>query len=205
MFLWAAALVITSIAGLVILRQAGAALERHETLERAQAIVILGGYAPFGAIEAASLFGAGWAPLVAVTHGEPSQEEKAYRRLGIVPPAEADYSQKVLEALGVPGHAIRRLETAVGNTAEEVSVIARSFEPTKGPVILVTSPLHSQRVRLLWNHLAGSIPDAVVRTIQSEPSDPTHWWRSTRDLEAVLHEWMGIGNVWLRIPIVSGR
>lgn len=175
----------------------------NDELRPADAIVVIGGRAPFRAMEAARLFNAGLAPAVLLTHGTPTDEDLALRELGIERPADDDYSEQVLAKLGVPHPAIHRMPSAVVNTADEVRAVAAFLGPSANRVILVTSGFHTRRVRLLWNQLEQPVPTAIVRSVPEEPTRPEHWWRSTQDAEFVMHEWFGIVNVWLGEPLAS--
>jgi hypothetical protein len=56
-----------------------------DPVDKASAIVVLVGYMPFRAMEAAALYGQGWAPEVWVTQEDRSSRDTALRRLGIDP------------------------------------------------------------------------------------------------------------------------
>ena len=66
-------------------------------------------------------------------------------------------------------------------------------------VILVTPPLHTRRTKSIWHIVAGDHREVIVRYDTSEPTDPAHWWRTTQDVEAVVHEVLGLINVWLGV------
>ncbi len=126
------------------------------------------------------------------------------RALGIDAPRECVYSREVLEHLGVPAPAIHVAPEETINTADEIRAIVKYLpEPGADPVIVIASKYHSRRVRMLWHLLVGTTPAAVVRYPTDDPSDPTDWWRDTRDATAVAHEWVGLLNAWAGFPIKS--
>ena len=175
-------------------------------LERAQAIVVLSGRVPFRAMEAASIYQAGWALEVWLTKEARTPEELALDRLGI-PVVRGDaYNREVLERLGVPARAIRLLDDGVWNTVDEVRLVARELGATGADrVILVTSKPHSRRVRATWSALVGPSPHAVVRYAREEPFDNGQWWRHTRDALEVSREVFGLMNVWAGFPVQPDR
>lgn len=177
-----------------------------DPLERAQAIVVLGGHVPFRAMEAASLYRQGWAREVWVTRATSVAEEEALARLGVQVVWPDAHERDVLQRLGVPPGAIRLLGEGVENTAQEVRVIARELERIGGDrVILVTSKPHSRRVRATWQAIVGDSPHAIVRHATEDPYDPSRWWRNTRDALAVSREIFGLMNVWAGFPVQPDR
>lgn len=184
----------------------GAWLVVEDPLAPARAVVVLGGQVPFRPMEAATIYGQGWAPEVWITRGVQEVEQAALRELKIEVPTEEVYSRAVLERLGVPPAAIRVLSQPVENTADEVRVIARELKRVGGrEVILITSKAHSRRVRATWRALIGEAPHAVVRYATADPYDTHRWWRQTGDALAVSREVFGLLNVWAGFPVRSGR
>jgi uncharacterized SAM-binding protein YcdF (DUF218 family) len=159
-----------------------------DPLEHARAIVVLSGRIPFRAMEAASIYGDGWAPEVWITRETRTAEEAALDKLGLEVVRGDTYNREVLERTGVPSGKIRVLDDPVDNTAQEVEVIARELRRTGGDrVILVTSKPHSRRVRATWRALVGDFPHAIVR--------------HTADALAVSREVFGLMNVWAGFPV----
>jgi len=178
----------------------------EDRLEHARAIVVLGGHVPFRAIEAVSIYRQGWASEVWLTGGARSAEEAAMARLGLQIQRGETYNRAALERLGVPRNAIRLLSGAVQNTVEEVQRVARELEGIGGDrVILVTSKLHTRRVRAIWRALTGDSPHAIVRYATEDPYDPIRWWRHTGDALAVSREIFGLMNMWAGFPLHPDR
>jgi uncharacterized SAM-binding protein YcdF (DUF218 family) len=188
--------------GVWAVAQVGAWLVVADPLERAPAVVVLSGRMPFRAMEAASLYRAGWAAGVWVTAPTGSPDEAALARLGLSVAPEAEHSRRVLERLGVPPAAVRALEAPMRNTADELRVVEAELRRGGGDrVILVTSAAHSRRVRSTWRAVIGGSPRAIVRFATEEPYDGRRWWRSTGDALAVSREVFGLLNVWAGFPV----
>jgi uncharacterized SAM-binding protein YcdF (DUF218 family) len=149
-------------------------------------------------MEAAEIYRQGWAPEVWLTRPLEVSSETAFRQLGIELPTEEVYNQRALEQLGVPASAIRVLQRRAQNTVQEVRLVADELKQRGGrQVILVTSKVHSRRVRATWQALIGGAPVGLVRYTTAEPYDPHGWWRHTDDASAVAHEVVGLLNVWV--------
>jgi uncharacterized SAM-binding protein YcdF (DUF218 family) len=169
-----------------------------DALQPARAIVVLSGLTPYRAIEAADIYRQGLAPEIWLLKDSEGASGKEFTRLGIHHVSEAEYDQQVLERLEVPGKAIRVLEPPTTNTVDEEQHIAAELRRVGGDnVILVTSPLHTRRTKSIWHIVVGDHHDVIVRYDTSEPTNPAHWWRTTQDVEAVLHEVLGLINAWL--------
>src|SRR5271167_66769 len=132
----------------------------EDPLEKAQAIVVLSGRMPMRAMEAAKLYREGFAPKVWLTHStEPGAMLKA---MGVSYVGEDVYDMQVLVHEGVPADAIRLLEPPIINTADELSTVSGALEAGKGTnVIIVTTKVHTRRVRILWNRIAASRGRAI--------------------------------------------
>lgn len=177
-----------------------------DPLEPAKAVVVLSGRVPFRAMEAATLYRDGLAPEVWLTNEVRTAEELALDHLGVPVVRREVYNREALERLGVRPEAIRRLNDRIWNTADEVRVVAAELRRAGGDrVILVTSKVHSRRVRATWAALVGDSPRAVVRYAREEPYAGDHWWLYTRDALDVSREVFGLMNVWAGFPVQPDR
>ena len=184
--------------GIWAFRNLGRWLVAPDGLQHARAIVVLSGRVPFRAMEAAEIYREGWAPEVWLFHDESDAADQACARLGIHHVADHEYDQLILERLGVPRDAIRILEPPTTNTVSEARRIAAELRRLDGDrAILVTSAVHTRRAKVIWHLAVGDNPQAILRGAASEPWDADHWWRATQDVEAVVHELLGLINTYL--------
>jgi uncharacterized SAM-binding protein YcdF (DUF218 family) len=198
------ALVVCGLVPLVVavaaLRWLGPWLVVNEPLVRSDVIFVTDGQTPERELEGAALFLEGWAPRVALTLPRDRLSEEVRRLAG--DDAPQDHASRVLRRRGIPEAAIVRLDRIVENTLQELHVgfdyaRARGFRR----VIIVSSPYHTRRIRLIWgSRFEHEIP-AIVRATRYEPVDPSRWWRSRRPLEDVVHEVFGLTNFLLGSPI----
>jgi uncharacterized SAM-binding protein YcdF (DUF218 family) len=172
----------------------------EDPLEKAQAIVVLSGGMPLRALEAARLYREGYAPKVWLTHStEPGATLEAMQ---IPYVGEDSYDSRVLMHHGVSADAIRKLEPPIINTADELAAVSAALEQEKGStVIIVTSKVHTRRVRILWHRLAASRGNAIVRAASDDPFEPRRWWRTSGDAFDVVRELLGILNAWAGMPL----
>ncbi|MGH2671191.1 MAG: YdcF family protein, partial [bacterium] len=169
---------------------------------RSDIIFVVDGQTPLRELEGAALFHDGWAPRIALTLARPRFSEEARRLAGEDPPQA--HALRVLRRLAVPETAIVRLDRTVENTRQELRV---DFEYARAQgfrrVIIVSSPYHTRRIRIMWDTQYQRAIPAIVRVTRYEPVDPSRWWRSRHALEDVVHEVFGITNFVLGSPLAT--
>jgi uncharacterized SAM-binding protein YcdF (DUF218 family) len=186
--------------GVALLLGVGRWLVVEDPLEKAQAIVVLSGRMPLRALEAAKLYRQGYAPKVWVTHS--SEPGATLEAMQIAYVGEDFYNLRVLMHEGVPADAIRVLQPPVINTADEIAAVSAALEEEKGrTAIIVTSKVHTRRVRILWHRLVAGRGQAIVRAASGDPFEPRRWWRTTSDALDVVRELLGILNAWAGMPL----
>jgi uncharacterized SAM-binding protein YcdF (DUF218 family) len=170
---WSYAALLNWIAGLLIV---------DDALRPASAIVVLGGGPSFRALEAAELYRTGWAPRIIAT-------------------GAVNWDRDVLLGAGVPPSAIVLTDGTPRDTLEELQTVSRLVSAHGGPVILVTSKVHTRRTRLIWRHVTGQAIGGIVRSARRDPFDPSHWWCKRRSTDDVFHEYLSLVNYYLGFPI----
>lgn len=181
-------------------RGAGRWLVCNDALRPADVIVVLSGGMPWRAEEAGRLVRTGYAREVWITLPENPSKQLAAMSIRYI--GEEDYSRDVLIHQGVPSAEIAVLPDAIVDTEQEIDVIAREMRRDgMNTAIIVTSPPHTRRVRLLWRKLAPRNLHAIVRAATEDPYDANHWWRNTGDAFSVAREMLGLLNAWAGLPI----
>ncbi len=172
----------------------------EDPLEKAQAIVVLSGRMPMRAMEAAKLYREGYAPKVWLTHSTEPGATLGAMQIAYV--GEDFYNLRVLMHEGVAVDDIRVLDPPIINTADEISTVSGALEEEKTKsVIIVTSKVHTRRVRILWNRLASRRALAIVRAVSDDPFEPRRWWSTSGDALDVVREVLGILNAWAGMPL----
>lgn len=186
--------------GFLAARRVGTWLVVNEPLRPSDVIFVTDGRTPQRELEGAALYLEGWAPRVALTLPRDPTSAEVRRLSGEPPPQE--YASVILRRRGLPEGAIVRLDRMVENTREELQAdfdYARAHGLRR--VIIVSSPYHTRRIRLIWNRRFEREIPAIVRASRYERVDPARWWRARRSLEAIAHEVFGIGHYLLGSPL----
>ena len=187
-------------AGMVFLLGVGHWLVKQDNLQKADAIAVLSGGFPVRALEAAALYRAGYASEIWLTN--PSGQPQIMKELGIHYPSEADFNRRALLRQGVPAKAIHILDSPIVNTADELEVISDSLQKKgESSVIVVTEKAHTRRVHTLWTKYESGRGKAIVHGVSNDAFDPNGWWKHTEDTHQVVHEVLGMMNVWAGMPM----
>lgn len=198
--LWVPVLGALILAGWLAFLNVGRWLVVEDPLQKASAIAVLSGRMPGRALEAARVYKQGYAPRVWLTHStEPGETMK---KLSIAYAGEETYNKQILMHEGVPESAIQVLEPPIVNTADEMKTIGAAVRnENQRKVIIVTSKVHTRRVRALWNRLAAQDGVAIVHGDSDDSFDPAHWWRNSSSALDVVREILGLLNAWAGLPL----
>lgn len=197
--LLAAALVVLVVAAhRPALRLIGRALVVEDGLAHADAIVVVAGGIPSHEATAAGLYRSGLAPLVVLSNNFTPDRVRQLIALGARPLDFQGESRLVLEKHGVPPDAIVALSVPVKTTETELRLVAETVR-ARGwrRIILVTSPHHSRRVKLVWTREAPVGIEALIAIVKEDDFLGGSWWRKRRQAEAVLHEYLGLAAIYL--------
>lgn len=177
----------------VILQALAEWLVVQDQLERADGIVVLAGGTPSREARAATLYQEGWAPRVIISRPTVRRSLQELIDLGIRPLDLQGESRMALEKFGVPADRIIAIPDAAQTTEPELRLVyeaARARDYRR--VILVTSPEHTRRVKLVWSKEDGRRIEGIVTPALDADLSLNQWWRQRRAAETVLHEYLGI-------------
>jgi uncharacterized SAM-binding protein YcdF (DUF218 family) len=186
--------------GLLAFLNVGRWLVQEDPLRKADAIAVLSGRMPDRALEAARAYKQGYAPQVWLTH---SREPGAtLAQLSVQYVGEDSYDKQILMHQGVPENAILVLDPPIVNTADEMKTIGQQLHRENGhAVILVTSKVHTRRVKALWRRISAGDGEAIVHGVSDDSFDPARWWKTTQDAFDVVREVLGLLNAWAGLPL----
>jgi uncharacterized SAM-binding protein YcdF (DUF218 family) len=184
----------------VLLRGLGSWLVVQDPLDRADAIVVLGGTMYERQMEAVDLYKEGWAPKIYVLRELADWGEVELIARGIPYTRTVDLQIDTIKKLGVPADSIGVLEAA-GSTAEEAQHVLRlATEQRFGKVIVVTSKQHTRRARLVMNRrLPPAGVTAIIRASRYDRSDTDAWWRNRSTLRFTLFETQRLLGYWIGV------
>jgi uncharacterized SAM-binding protein YcdF (DUF218 family) len=191
--------VVPVLALLVAIPAVGSFLVVADPLTPADAIFVLDGGTPTRELQGAALYHLKLAPTIVLSRGH--DRFRLARELA-GEPTRQERAARVLAHVRIPAAAVVRLDREVDNTAEELAV-DYEYARTRGfrRVILVTSPVHTRRVRVIWNARDQQTIPALVYPTSYETWDPRRWWRSRDPLQRALHELAGIGHFLIGNPL----
>ena len=191
-------------ASLFVFFNIGRWLVAEDPLEKASAIAVLSGRMPSRALEAARIYREGYASEIWLTRTiEPGASLQA---LFVPFTGEEAYDRMVLMRKGVPESSIRVLDPPIVNTADEMLAIGQALsKENERTVIIVTSKVHTRRVKALWKRLSSADGHAIVRGVSDDGFDPAHWWANSADALDVVREALGLLNAWAGLPVPPAR
>ena len=184
-----------------LLRQVPAALVVEDRIEHSDAIVVVAGGTPSREMRAATLFREGWAPRVIISRPAITSSIQELMALGVRPLDLQGESRLTLSKYGVPADRITAIRTTARTTEPELRLVHEAAR-THGyrRVILVTSPQHTRRVKVIWSR--ESRESGIEGIVLAAPTDEftvDDWWRRRRVTEGLLHEYLGLMALYLGI------
>jgi uncharacterized SAM-binding protein YcdF (DUF218 family) len=159
-------------------------LQAGDTPAQADAIVVLAG-GPYRAFYAADLYQQGYASRVYISKAAPEPWEKDAAELGIsIVPQEMLYRQ-VLVKKGVPLKQVAFFGRSL-STAQEAEHVRRLFPGPVCKLLVVTSPYHVRRTKMIFSDMVPACKTTVVGT-PYEPF-PERWWSNQDSARNVVLE-----------------
>ena len=153
--------------------------------QKADAILVLaGGFSrPF---QAADLYRQGYAPKVYVSVPLREDGHRVLDEAGIAFPREEEIMRQVLLKKGVPASAIEYFGKDSISTAAEAQAARALFAQGAPKLLIVTSPYHLRRTRMIF---ADALPAADIRVIATSYDPfPQAWWKNQNAARNVLLE-----------------
>jgi uncharacterized SAM-binding protein YcdF (DUF218 family) len=186
-------------AGVLAFRGAGRELVVADPLPaHADAIVMLAGSVSDRVLETARLYQEGHAPLVVLTRERLARGAAALRARGVRLPEDHELTKQALIALGVPPAAIHTLAGRTFSTVSEARTIARFVcKQHLRDVLVVTSPWHTRRARLILTQALGPGVRLTIRPAPAGLFPADRWWTNRRAAKDVLTEYEKLAYYWL--------
>ena len=182
-----------------ILISVGEYLITQIPLEKADAIVVLGGSVPDRIFEGVNIYKEGYAPIIILTKGPKPEGYDEMLRLGISVPEGHDLNLIVAEKLGVPESSMIIIDKRADSTYSELQTVYDDFLKKEGlkSVILVTSKSHTTRATQIFKHVTNGEIKVITRPSRYDSFDPTNWWKVRRDMRLTIFEYQKLIHYYL--------
>lgn len=176
----------------------GAWLVVEDPLDKADAIVVLGGTMYERPMEAVELYKEGWAPRIYLFRQIADWGEAVLVERNFQYTREVDLQVEVMGRLGVPREAIGILDQANSTAEEADDLLALVTREKFSRVIVVTSKQHTRRARLVMNRKVNPAGVAVIsRASRFDRSDVERWWTTRSTARFTLFEFQRLLGYWL--------
>jgi uncharacterized SAM-binding protein YcdF (DUF218 family) len=158
---------------LIGVRFIGCWLQYSDKPEKSDAIIVLAGN-PTRAIYAAEPYLKGSAPKIYISRPVRRHREKLLDELGVYFPYAEEVYRQVLLKKGVPDSDIRIFGKSSISTVEEAAAIKELFKGSRKRLLVVTSPYHIRRAKMIFGNV---LKDHEIRVVGTpyEPF-PQKWW-----------------------------
>lgn len=169
-----------------LLRRIGEAWIVEHPIQKADAIVVLGGGVPFRPIDAAELYRQGLGERVLIS-AAPNRFELESKRLETIDFSVPQHgtSFQLLRQHGVPASAIIVLPEASTSTREEAERVAKwTGKHGVGRLLIPTNQFHTRRVA--WTFEKHSGCDCTV--VATRFRRPECWWESRDEVRSFQNE-----------------
>ncbi len=156
-----------------------------DPVERADAVMVLGGGAQFRSFEAARMHHEGLAAKVLFPHIKPDPAET-----NAVISSETELIGLVLEHERIPSAAREQIGENITSTRDEVTALRAWADRNHARVIIVpTDPFHTRRLKSLTRSLFAGSPTRVLVTVVDPPGYRwQEWWRDEHGFLAFQNE-----------------
>lgn len=178
-------LLAAAVTALALLLTAGFWLQNTDYPTQSDAMVVLSGNFNRPAY-AAELYQLGLAKKIYIARPARLPGEKALDDNGIEFPRREKLYRAILVKRGIPDDAIAFFGEDLDGTVAEAETLAGELKDQTGSLMVVTSPYHARRARMLFSK---ALPGWDVRVV-GVPSErlPGAWWSDRNAARAVLTE-----------------
>lgn len=174
-------------------RQAAYYLISTDALEPADAIVVLGAYAPDRMMTAVDLYQQGYAPLIVLsTEERPSATVfDKMAEIGVVIPETHDISLSIATQRGLSSSVVLIAKSQANSTRMEAQKLRPFLEQHQiRSIIAVTSKTHTTRTGKIFRQEFGNDIRVIVQVSSYNEFNPDAWWQTRWQARSVLYEYL---------------
>jgi uncharacterized SAM-binding protein YcdF (DUF218 family) len=143
-------------------------------------------------IEAAGLYGKGFAGYVVINGNRKTEVLKKLERIGFKSCCPwFENSIRILTLFGVPREKVICISAEDAyDTVTEAEVVGKELlKRGYSRILIVTSKCHTRRARHIWEKIYGERLELHTVSAKTDPYDPTRWWKDGRQVRWVLAEY----------------
>jgi uncharacterized SAM-binding protein YcdF (DUF218 family) len=182
----------------IVIPRAGTWLVVADPLEKADAIIVLGGTMYERQLEAIDLLNDGWAPRIYLFREIADWGEVELLKRGVSYTRSVDVQIDAMVKLGVPRDAIHILDQANSTAHEATQVHQLVTREQFARVIIVTSKQHTRRARLVMRRrLDDTATQVIVRPSRYDLSPVDRWWENRSTVRFTLFETQRLLGYWI--------
>lgn len=182
----------------LLVPRAGAWLVVSDPLDKADAIIVLGGTMYERQLEAVDLLHEGWAPRIYLFRELADWGELELIRRGVPYTRAIDVQVDAMIKLGVAREAIEIFDQANSTAEESLHVHALVSREKFSRVIIVTSKQHTRRARLVMRRRLDPIGvQVIVRPTRYDRANVDRWWANRSTLRFTLFETQRLIGYWI--------
>ena len=159
----------------------------EDSLQKADALVVLSGGGFDRGNEAVKIMKAGYVNKIICTGGNPVIELKVFN----IDTLESDMTAANLRRQGIPDSCIVELRTGTSTKEESLVIADYCHEHAIKKIMIVSSKLHTRRVQEVFKpKLNKQNIEVIVRGAPNSQFNELKWWQSENGLIAINNEWL---------------
>lgn len=149
-------------------------------------------------LKAAELYQRGLAPTLLLSNNAvhpPTRLKQLSWRLGYPKLGAYEYRGRLLALLGVPEEATDSFGHGHVSTVEEAEALKRYLGPQRATVLLVTSPYHARRAKIIFANVMPNVTFKVLSPPEGRLEE--RWWRDQSSAQLAVSELTKLVFYWL--------
>lgn len=140
-------------------------------------------------IKAAELYRSGYAPTILISNAiqyPPSRLDQLMWKLGYPKYSRDEFNTLLLKSLGLESPKLEMFGNGHISTVEEVEALKKHLNDPASRLLVVTSPYHARRAKMIFNEI---LPECTVRvTVTDEDHFDQDWWKNQRSAQNLIME-----------------
>lgn len=140
-------------------------------------------------IKATELYRKGFAPVILLSNAEvipPSRLKQLQWKMGYPKYSREQYLSLLLPLLGVTAVKLEEFGNGHVSTVEEAEALRAHLGPNNARLLIVTSPYHARRAKMIFEEVLPN--NTIAVTVTDEDSFEPQWWTDQRSAQNLIME-----------------